>query len=214
VALASLLASIPIQRFAGFATGKHLSIYHALTRLIISTAAFNVFAPRLYFYYIVELTKLYDSNPNLKRNFHKSPWPAATFNFGPWTITFPHTDPGNLAFGWCSIMALGMFNFRRGGQIILWDLGLVIDFPPGSTILIPSAVIRHSNTSIQASETRYSFTQYAAGGLFRWVRNGFCSDKMFVAKATKEQMKRREEDRQRRWKDGVGMFSNLSDFAP
>ena len=152
--------------------GKHLSIYHALTRLIISTAAFNVFAPRLYFYYIVELTKLYDSNPNLKRNFHKSPWPAATFNFGPWTITFPHTDPGNLAFGWCSIMALGMFNFRRGGQIILWDLGLVIDFPPGSTILIPSAVIRHSNTSIQASETRYSFTQYAARGLFRWFQKG------------------------------------------
>jgi hypothetical protein len=37
---------------------------------------------------------------------------------------------------------------------------------------------------------------------------------MFVAKAMKEQMKRREEDRQRRGKDGVGMFSNLSDFAP
>jgi hypothetical protein len=89
----------------------------------------------------------------------------------------------------------------------------VIDFPPGSTILIPSAVVRHSNTTIQASETPYLFTQYAAGGLFRWVRNGYCSDKTFLVKATKEQMGKREEDRQSRWKDGVGMFSKLSDLA-
>jgi len=164
-------------------------------------------------HYAVELGKLFDSNYTLRRNFKNSPWPAATFNFGPWTITFPHTDPGNLAFGWCAITALGKFDFRRGGQIILWDLGLVIDFPPGSTILIPSAVVRHSNTVIQASETRYSFTQYAAGGLFRWVKNGFCSDKTFVAKATEKQMKQREAARERRWKDGVCLFSKLSELA-
>ncbi|KIM79960.1 hypothetical protein PILCRDRAFT_9849, partial [Piloderma croceum F 1598] len=81
--LASLLANISIQQLAGFAS-----------------TAYNVFAPTLFAYYIIELGKLYDSNPNLKRNFRKSPWPAATFNFGPWTITLPHTDPGNLAFGW------------------------------------------------------------------------------------------------------------------
>jgi len=164
-------------------------------------------------YYVIELGKLFDSDPHLRRNFKKSPWPAATFNFGPWTITFPHTDPGNLAFGWCAITALGKFDFFRGGHIILWDLGLVIDFPPGSTILIPSAVVRHLNTVIQASEYRYSFTQYAAGGLFRWVKNGFCSDKMFVAKATKKQMRQREEVRQRRWKDGVGLFSKLTELS-
>jgi hypothetical protein len=162
---------------------------------------------------VVELGKLFDSNPRLRRNFKNSPWPAATFNFGPWTITFPHTDPGNLAFGWCAITALGSFDFRRGGHIILWDLGLVIDFPPGSTILIPSAVVRHSNTIIQPSETRYSFTQYAAGGLFRWVSNGFCSDKTFVAKASKQQMRQREEARQRRWKDGLAKFSKLSELS-
>jgi hypothetical protein len=162
---------------------------------------------------VVELGKLFDSNPSLRRNFKNSPWPTATFNFGPWTITFSHTDPGNLAFGWCAITALGSFDFRRGGHIILWDLGLVIDFPPGSTILIPSAVVWHSNTIIQPSETRYSFTQYAAGGLFRWVSNGFCSDKTFVAKASKQQMRQREEARQRRWKDGVAKFSKLSELS-
>jgi hypothetical protein len=123
-----------------------------------------------------------------------------------------YTNPGNLAFGWCSITAPGKFDFLRGGQMILWDLGLVIDFPPGSIILIPSAIIRHSNSTIEASETWYSFTQYAAEGFFPWIGNGFCLDKKIVAKATKEQMRQREEDRQRDWKDGLSLFSKLSEL--
>jgi hypothetical protein len=78
---------------------------------------------------------------------------------------------------------------------------LVINFSPGFTI-IPSVVIHHSNTTIEASKTCYSFTQYATGGLFCWVRNSFCSDKTFLTQATKEQMEQREEDHQRCWKDG------------
>jgi hypothetical protein len=171
-----------------------------------------LFSPRLFAYYTTELDKLYASDPNLRRNFGKGAWPAATFNFGPFTITFSHTDPGNLAWGWCSICALGPFNHLLGGQLILWDLGLVIDFPPGSTILVPSSLIRHSNTAIQDGETRYSFTQYAAGGLFRWVYNGCRSDKDFLAKASKVQKVQRDADRARRWEDGLAMFSKLSDF--
>jgi hypothetical protein len=55
----------------------------------------------------------------------------------------------------------------------LRDLKLVIEFPPGSTILIPSSILSHSNVAVEAHERHYSFTQYAAGGLFRWVDNGF-----------------------------------------
>ena len=45
------------------------------------------------------------------------------------------------------------------------------------------------------------------------MKNGFCSDKTFVAKATEKQMKQREAARERRWKDGVGLFSKLSELA-
>jgi hypothetical protein len=100
----------------------------------------------------------------------------------------------------------------HGGHLILWDLGLVINFPSGSTVLIPSSVIRHSNTDIQEGETHYSFTQYAAGGLFRWVYNGFCSDKEFLVTAMMEQRDRRDADCTRQWEDGLGMFSKLSEF--
>lgn len=55
----------------------------------------------------------------------------------------------------------------------MFDIDKIIEFPPGSHILIPSAVMRHGNTPIQPHERRMGFTQYAAGALFRWVDNGF-----------------------------------------
>jgi hypothetical protein len=109
---------------------------------------------------------------------------------------------------------LGPFDPRQGGHLILWDLGLVIDFPPCATILIPSAIVQHSNTVIQPGEECYSFTHYAAGGLFHYVKNGLRLDKTFMKEATEAELKQREEDRQRRWSDGLSLFSKMSEFEP
>ncbi|KAK1228872.1 hypothetical protein PQX77_008082 [Marasmius sp. AFHP31] len=65
--------------------------------------------------------------------------------------------------------------YEVGGHLILWDLGLALQFPPGSTVLLPSASIAHSNVPVADDETRTSFTQYTAGGLLRWVDCGGCS---------------------------------------
>jgi hypothetical protein len=121
---------------------------------------------------------MHDYNQSLRHNFdcRFSAFAAATLNFGPLTVTLPHIDALNLAWGWCAITALGFFNPDRGGHLVLWDLKLIIRFPPGSTILIPSAILRHSNIGIGPNERRYSFTQFTAAGLFRWVDNGFRSD--------------------------------------
>ncbi|KAF8187439.1 hypothetical protein BJ912DRAFT_926686 [Pholiota molesta] len=43
----------------------------------------------------------------------------------------------------------------------------------GSLLLIPSATITNSNTPVAPNEARASFTQYAPGGLFRYVGYGF-----------------------------------------
>ncbi|KAF8194926.1 hypothetical protein BJ912DRAFT_923826 [Pholiota molesta] len=79
--------------------------------------------------------------------------------------------------------------------------------PPGSTIIIPSALIRHSNTSIAAHETRYSVAQYSAGGLFRWVHNGFQKEEQWQAKATSEEKHIREVEKEDRWLEGFKMLS-------
>ncbi|KIK60645.1 hypothetical protein GYMLUDRAFT_244218 [Collybiopsis luxurians FD-317 M1] len=54
----------------------------------------------------------------------------------------------------------------KGGELVLWDLGIAIRFPPGSSIIILSAILCHSNLPIQPGEKQYSITQYSAGALF------------------------------------------------
>lgn len=93
---------------------------------------------------------------------------------------------------------------------MLWDLHLVIEFPPGSTILIPSASLRHGNTAIQPGETRYSFTQYTAGGIFRWIEHGFRKTSECYTSLTTEEKAVQERHGEERWMFGVGLFSKLA----
>lgn len=151
-----------------------------------------MWAPFIFIFYHTQMTLLRKRKPSLRWNFPRSIFAACTFNFGPRVITAPHLDFANLSWGWCAITALGNFDPDFGGHLILWDLRLVIRFPPGSTILLPSALIRHSNVAIRPHEHRCSFTQYTAGGLFRWVRNGFKTDSVFCSSASEEELAARE----------------------
>lgn len=139
-------------------------------------------------------------------------WAAATFNFGPKVFTVKHRDYANLPFGWCSVTALGNFDPTRGGHLILWDLKLVIEFPAGSTILLPSAAISHSNTPIARGERRSSFTQYSAGGLFRWVAHGHQLDSLFFEDKSLEDMQTVAKENAARCKLGLSLFSTFEEI--
>lgn len=141
------------------------------------------------------------SDSSLVRLFSNSVLPAAAFNFGPRTVCLPHIDFSNLPFNWCWIWALGWYNWLKGGHIVLWDLKVVIEFPPGSLVAIPSGVCCHSNTRIQRNEQRYSFTQFAPGANFRWVDNGF---------KVQETSTRPQPER---WEMGLGLFSTLEELG-
>jgi hypothetical protein len=136
------------------------------------------FNPKLYAYFSDSLNSAVDNDPSLERNFEPgvSCFAACTFNLGLQTTTLRHRDNKNLLEGMCGVACLGNHDPTKGGHLVLWDLGLVIEFPAGSTILLLSATLEHSNVPIQPGETRCSFVQYSAAGLFRWVENGFCSD--------------------------------------
>lgn len=204
--LMSLIASAGFQRLVGF-TNCTFSSFYKERNLNIFSGMFECFAAKTFGLYRDNLNALFASSSKLVRWFGNSVFAGVSFNMGPFTITRPHTDNHNLAFGWCAITALGNFNPDRGGHMILWDLGLVIRFPPGSTILIPSALLTHSNAPIGDSEVRYSIIQYSSSGLFRWVYNGFKSDKEFMATATQAQKEQWEHDRKARWSSSLGMFS-------
>ncbi|KAF9075291.1 hypothetical protein BDP27DRAFT_1157532, partial [Rhodocollybia butyracea] len=152
----TLINSSAFQHLSGYATG-----------------IFKTWAPRLYEYCSTQFERLLSSDNSLIRIFNNSVMASAAFNFGPRTVCVPHIDFRNLPFLWCWIWSLGWFNWRKGSHLVLWDFKLIIEFPPGTAIAIPSGVCRHGNTQIGKRETCYSFTQYSSGGNFHWVDHGF-----------------------------------------
>lgn len=173
---------------------------------------FATWAPKLFDYYFTHMTSLFNRYGNRLRQNFATVFACSTFNFGPSTVSFPHTDSANLPYGWCPITALGPFDPKKGGHLVLWELQLVIEFPPGSTIMIPSAVIRHSNVPIQKGEERFSFTQYSAGGLFRWVDHGFQKEDEYYSKLKEHEIIEEEEAMRNRWAKGLSLFSTLDEL--
>jgi hypothetical protein len=168
-----------VQQSCGGATGQcereaprwlcRLFVLYACPSTCVLThppAAFALWAPRLYQYYHDHNTALHRRHPDMRRPFGHSVFFCAAFNFGPNVWTFCHHIVLNLVFGWCAIQALGEFDPTKGGHLVLWDLNLIVEFPPGALILLPSATLVHSNVPVAPGEKRASFTQFSAGSIF------------------------------------------------
>jgi hypothetical protein len=156
-------------------------------------------------FYETKMEELTQWDSTLKRNFPRTAFAAALFNLGPKTECYLHRDWANISWGQCAVTALGEYDADQGSHLVCWDLGLVIRFPPGSTIFIPSALVRHSNTPVALHECRYSFAQYMPSGLFRWVGQGF---KLGPKKGLKES----PVVQQQQWNEGLSRLSKLSDL--
>lgn len=141
----------------------------------------------MYTEYMENDKELHCWKPSLRRNFTKTVFAAITFNLGECTETDDHCDNGNLAAGGCVITSAGPFDDKCGGELVVWNLGLILCFPSASSIIINSAIVRHSNLPIQPGEKRYSITQYSAGATFRFRANGFRNDKDRLARATPQE---------------------------
>jgi hypothetical protein len=176
------------------------------------TGAFSTWMPRLHHYYVDHLDRLLGQDPQLQQNFHNSVWASTTINFGPRTCCFPHTDFSNLPFSICSIYVAGDYNPMEGGHLILWECGLVIEFSPGSTILIPSAVVTHSNVPVPKSSTCYSITQYSAGGIFHWVDHGFQTEESYWEALPDEEHTEEIRQMEGRAQMGMGLFSTKDEL--
>ncbi|TDL21298.1 hypothetical protein BD410DRAFT_724625 [Rickenella mellea] len=193
--MSALVESTPMMRIAGYAN-----------------TAMRTWAPRLYQRYLRNMDAIRTNDPSLQPIFDNSVFASATVNFGPNVACFPHVDDHNLAHGWCAITALGEFDPTQGGHLVLWDLNLIIEFPAGSTILIPSATLRHSNIPTRDGEMRASFTTYSAGGLFRWVAYGHQSQEDFE-REDPEGWRAMEANREERGQEAVGDYSTLSELG-
>ncbi|KAJ7292453.1 hypothetical protein C8J57DRAFT_1110457 [Mycena rebaudengoi] len=178
------------------------------------SSALTTYAPKLCRDVIDDLKPLFKHHPNLRHNFKNSIYPIVTFNCGPRTATYQHRDFKNPAGSWCAITAAGVFDHTKGGHLYLRQLKLIVEFPSGSTALIPSAIVDHGNTPLQPGETRCSVTQYVSGALSRWVKYGFRSGKDLVmqdrGRALKDEVDGPPGERARR---ALELFSKADELA-
>ncbi|KAG6904899.1 hypothetical protein DXG01_006393, partial [Tephrocybe rancida] len=173
---------------------------------------FETWAPRLHSYYKKNKQAICSHHPLLESNWPGSVFAVIILNLGPQTITYRHKDYANLPFGWCSITALGSFDPTRGGHLILWDLGLVVEFPPGLTILIPSAAIKHLNIAIRKGEKWCSITQYTAGALFRWADHGMKTEEDFMEELSREEQEEVTSQDAERWCFSLSLLSTIEEL--
>ncbi|KAG6815570.1 hypothetical protein H0H93_009451 [Arthromyces matolae] len=193
--LERLLANEHIKRLAYFAD-----------------AAFNLWAPKLHKHYREHLFPLFKRLDYLRPIFARSIYTAAAFNFGPNVFTVAHRDCMNLPGGWCAIQSLGTFDHTKGGHIFFPQLKMVVEFPSGALVLIPSATIIHGNIPVQEGNSRASFTQYSAGGLFRYVENGYCTEAQ-LRRTDKKGYERICALKETRWQTDYERYSLLSDLV-
>ncbi|KAJ7903260.1 hypothetical protein B0H13DRAFT_2512013 [Mycena leptocephala] len=182
-----------------------------------SSTRLSDFRPKLFDDYVTDLQALFDHHPGLQHNFSNSIYPAVTFNLGPQSVAFDHTDDLNRPLGWCAVTSAvtndGGFDHKKSAHLYMKQLKLVIEFPPAATSLFPSAVIDHGNTPLCAKETRYSITQYAAGGLFRWVKYGFRTAKQVLAQGGRTLKDALDGAPGKRHDDGLDLFSKVDGLA-
>lgn len=130
-------------------------------------------------------------------------YPACTFNLGPRSVCFAHTDGSNYPGLPCTVSPFGSYNPALGGHFILFDFKLFFRFPSGATVALSSAGLRHGNTRLAPGDVRYSFTQYCAGALFRYVAYGF----RLVGPIPESERERIDAEMGEGWEAQLGRFS-------
>jgi hypothetical protein len=121
-------------------------------------------------------------------------------------------DFANLPFGYCVVTALGRFDHWRG-HLVLDEYKLILEFPHGMMILIQSGIVTHGNVEVGEGERRYSFTKFAAGGLFRWVDNGFQMLGELEKRLSGEERKEKARADGERWEMGLRLVPKLYEYA-
>ncbi|KAF9039643.1 hypothetical protein BDZ89DRAFT_945157 [Hymenopellis radicata] len=159
------------------------AIETALLRDLLDRKAFEImgeyssdtlrdFYPDTWLEYDDCLASVISEDPTLMRLYERCCFAACHINFPPDAWTRFHLDTMNLRRGMCAVWALGNYDSTRGGHLILWDLGVIVEFPPGNMILLPSALVVHGNFAIiQDGVIRGAFVLYSAGCLFKYVYN-------------------------------------------
>ncbi|KAJ7431197.1 hypothetical protein B0H11DRAFT_2262220 [Mycena galericulata] len=121
----------------------------------------------------------------------------------------PRTEPNDHPPAFRAITSVGNYLYHEG-KLILWQLRIVLDFPPGSTFIFPAGVVRYSFTQVEKPGWQMIITQSCSAGLHGFVANGF--DDRYARETRFPTRQAAVADRLRRAKEGIALYPTVKEF--
>jgi hypothetical protein len=109
--------------------------------------------------------------------------------------------------GWTAFTSVGHYDPIES-SLILWHDRTVVEFPPGSTFLMPAGLCSVSFTAVSEPSSRMLISQSCDGELFRYVDGGL-SYEPFIPNFTAVAW---EADRRERAEAAIAVFPTLSEY--
>ncbi|KAJ7277029.1 hypothetical protein C8J57DRAFT_1504867 [Mycena rebaudengoi] len=175
------------------------------------TPIYQSFSPRLHAYSENAVELIFDHNSELR---HVYPGAFSTVEFHLGSLESPpRLHDRDFLHGWRAITSFSKYDSCFGGDLILWDEGLVIRFPVGATVLFPAALMCYSFCAVKEGETHYTFSQYTPGGLLRYIENDYRCDADLEEFARYREKERLHERRERRLGAAIKMYSTFGEYV-
>ncbi|KAG6915875.1 hypothetical protein DXG01_009452 [Tephrocybe rancida] len=126
----------------------------------------NRFSPKMWDKYEYTTARMNSTRWNAPINFQGSTYPAVRFNVGPQTSTVqPYMDCQQECRGLSAMTPIGNYNYKLGGHIVFYELKLIVEVVPGTTLFVPTGLLSYGTMDIQESEERMTITQCFGPGL-------------------------------------------------
>ena len=81
--------------------------------------------------------------------FLAKPYASVCLNTGDNALSKRHRDLYNLLLGLCAILALGDFDSKLGGCLVLKEARVIVELAPGDVFLFPLAMFTTWNITVQ-----------------------------------------------------------------
>lgn len=84
---------------------------------------------------------------------------------------------------------------------------MIMELAPGDLFMFPSSAIKHKNAAlVYPDDRRYSFVQFSAAGLSRWVYQGHALESRLTGKEKRERDRQKVVEGAYRWDNAWESF--------
>lgn len=95
-------------------------------------------------------------------------WQSVAYNYKR-AATLRHRDSTNTTRVPCILLVTELADLKKGGQLVLEELRLVLELAPGDIVIFPSTLITHWNLGLGEGQIRSSLAAWCSAANEMWA---------------------------------------------